>query len=71
MKSKSYVNAMLDLQQKVKSLEVENHKLKEVAYSLKEENAKTMRDSMCVKEEMKNRLEILEPKTKRTEELIK
>ena len=62
---------MLDLQQKVKSLEAENHKWKEMAHNLKEESAKTMRDSIYAKEEMQNRLGILEPKTKRTEELIK
>ena len=42
MKSKSYVNAMLDLQNKIKQSEQENTNLKHSVQHLKEERNKVM-----------------------------
>jgi hypothetical protein len=42
LKSKSYLNAMVDLQNKVKHLEIENSGLKHTVASLKEDRKKAM-----------------------------
>ena len=55
-KSKSYVNAMVDLQNKVKHLEVENNSLKQSVHSLKEARNYAMSESTHVTEELKSRL---------------
>jgi hypothetical protein len=71
MKSKSYVNAMVDLQNKVKHLEIENNSLKKSVCSLKEARNQAMSESSHVTEELKSRLEMLEPKTRRLDEVVR
>jgi exonuclease VII small subunit len=50
LKSKSYLNAMADLQTKVKQLEQENDSLKNTLRFLKEDRNRSMSESNCVAE---------------------
>jgi predicted RNase H-like nuclease (RuvC/YqgF family) len=56
-KSKSYVNAMLDLQEKVKTLERENESLKATVLTLRDEKERNMSESAILNEDLKLRLE--------------
>lgn len=50
LKSKSYLNAMTDLQSKVKQLEQENDSLKNTLRFLKEDRNRSMSESSCMAE---------------------
>jgi flagellar capping protein FliD len=67
LKSKSYLNAMTDLQTKVKQLEQENDNLKNTIRFLKEDRNRSMSESNCMTEELKTKIHSLEPKAKKLE----
>lgn len=56
VKSKSYVNAMLDLQNRVKQMEQENKSLASAVNSLREERNRSMSESTHLTQELKQRL---------------
>lgn len=67
LKSKSYLNAMTDLQSKVKQLEQENGNLKNILRNLKEDKNRSISESNVLNEELKTRITSLEPKAKKLE----
>lgn len=71
LKSKSYLNAMVDLQQKVKQLTEENASLKSSLNSIKDERNRNMSQSNYMAEELGHKIAVLEPKAKKLEETIK
>ena len=61
---------MLALQKKVQTLQDENTFVKRNLSRLSEERNRSISDSQATEEELRSRLLILEPKTKRVDELI-
>jgi hypothetical protein len=58
-KNKSYVNAMLALQKKVKTLEDENSFIKKSLSIVNDERNRSMSESCATEEELKSRIQVL------------
>lgn len=69
-KSKSYVNAMIALQKKVKTLEDENSFMRKNITKINQERAQSMTESSVAEEQLKSRLKLIEPKLVKMDELI-
>ena len=61
---------MIALQKKVKTLEDENTFMKKNLNRLSDEKNRSISDSLVMEQELRAKLQILEPKTKKIDELI-
>lgn len=64
-KSKSYVNAMIALQKKVKTLEDQNHFMRKNLVKVNEQRSRSMSESFATEQELKARLKIIQPKVEK------